>query len=222
LAPTAASLEAALEAAMRADDAALGAELLERSEARPYPDGSLLKTIEAAKKRFANRTGTIRVDCKGSERCLLSVDGRSTYAARGPAIATVGPHSIVVERGASERFERLIEVTANNTTVVSGPEASSSSPPTAATGSPNTANNNNTSANAAIKQADVATTPSLSSAGPSPIFQPPPQKSQRTLSPVWFWIGAAASVGLGAAATISGIKAAQSHKDFERAGCSPN
>src|SRR5687767_8433845 len=58
LVPAAASLEAAIEAAMRADDAVFGADLLDRLAGRP-PEPSLDKTVAAAKKKFANRTGKV-------------------------------------------------------------------------------------------------------------------------------------------------------------------
>jgi hypothetical protein len=131
LAPTMASLEAALEAAMRADDVVLGAEMLERSESRPERDAALVRSIEAAKKRFAGRTGTIRVECKDVTPCLLAVDGRAATASR-PVLATVGPHRVVVERG-SERFERLIEVRPGTVSVVGETEAT---PPTRIAPSP--------------------------------------------------------------------------------------
>lgn len=117
LAPTAASLEAALEAAMRADDAALGAELLERAEARPERDASLSKTIDAAKSRFAGRAGKIRVQCKESDLCLVAVDGRALDASR-PIWTTVGAHTVIVQRE-HDRIERLVQVDPGAVTVVS-------------------------------------------------------------------------------------------------------
>jgi len=117
LAPTTASLEAALEAAMRADDVALGAELLERSQARPDRDTALTKTIENARTRFANRAGTVRLDCHGSVKCLLAIDGRAADTSKTVYVAA-GPHTIVVQQG-PVRFEKLVEVVANQTTAVS-------------------------------------------------------------------------------------------------------
>jgi hypothetical protein len=114
LSPTAASLEAALEDAMKADDVALGAELLDRAAHRADRDAALTRTIDAAKKRFAGRTGTIRVDCT---ECLVAVDGRAT--ATSVFVAT-GPHTVVVQRG-DDRVERLVEVKPGVTARVAGP-----------------------------------------------------------------------------------------------------
>lgn len=106
---------------MRADDAALGAELLARSETRAQRDASLTASIEAAKKRFQGRTGTIRVDCGAAARCMIAVDGRAADGAR-PFLTTVGPHHVIVERD-EEHFERLVEVTPGAAVVVHGPDA---------------------------------------------------------------------------------------------------
>jgi hypothetical protein len=198
LAPTEASLEAALEAVMRADDAALGAELLERAEVRSSRDRSLAKSIDAAKKRFAGRTGTIRVDCKGAARCLIAVDGRAADGSRA-VFATVGPHSVVVERG-SERFERLVEVGPGATTLVtseshSAPSSSSAVPPASpSSGSP-------------------------SSSPPSATAHSPP--TSPGISPLWFFVSAGATAIAGTAATISGLDAIGVHDDFVGAGCAP-
>lgn len=198
IAPTAASLEAAIEAAMRADDAVLGVELLERADARPYPDKSLANSVAAARKRFANRTGTIRVDCKGSAvaapaRCLVSIDGRVTDATH-PVVATVGPHAIIVERG-DQRFERLIDVAPNAETLVSSADPGKPAP--------------NANANTNVTPRE----PARASDKP---------KSTRTLSPVWFLVGSAATVGFGTAAVLSGITAVNNHDDFVARGCSPD
>ncbi len=126
LAPTPASLEAALEAAMRADDAVLGVEVLDRAEGRGDVDASLLRTIDAARRRFGGRTGKIRVQCTGSERCLFAVDGRASDGSR-PFVAIVGTHSIVIQQGEG-RVERLVEVRADAVTVV-GMSSGAAPPP---------------------------------------------------------------------------------------------
>lgn len=123
LAPSVASLEAALESTMRADDAALGAELLERGEAR-VTDAGLSKTMDAARRRFANRTGRIRVDCAFAKSCLVAVDGGARDATRA-VFVTVGAHSVAVERD-GVRLERLVEVHPGEVVVVApeeGPRA---------------------------------------------------------------------------------------------------
>jgi hypothetical protein len=132
LVPAAASLEAAIEAAMRADDAVLGADLLDRLVGRP-PEPSLDKTVAAAKKRFANRTGKVLVDCKGAAHCLLAIDGVAADATHAVNVK-VGAHTLVFERG-GERAEKLIQVEANKTLLISevlpGPPPAVSSMPSA-------------------------------------------------------------------------------------------
>lgn len=118
LSPQPASLEAALESAMKADDAPLGAELVERADGRA-PDAGLKKTLEAARRRFAGRTGKIRVECRGESRCLAAVDGVAADARR-PIYVTAGvPHAVVVQRG-DERVERLVDVKVDAIVVVEG------------------------------------------------------------------------------------------------------
>ncbi|MBS2016381.1 MAG: hypothetical protein JST00_26085 [Deltaproteobacteria bacterium] len=126
LVPEPASLEAALESAMRADDAALGAELLERGENRTVDEG-LRKTMATAKVRFAGRTGVVKADCASQSPCLVSVDGVASDGTR-PVHVKVGPHAVVVQRG-GERVERLVEVAAGATVVVP-PQAQGAAPPT--------------------------------------------------------------------------------------------
>lgn len=109
LAPSVASLEAALESAMRADDAALGAELLARADGRPSDPG-LARTLEATRERFDGRTGTIRVDCAPASSCLVAIDG-AAHDATMPVHVLVGPHAVVVQRDGA-RFERLVDVRA--------------------------------------------------------------------------------------------------------------
>lgn len=125
LAPQPASLEAALESAMKADDALLGAELVDRADGRA-PDKGLAKTLEAARKRFAGRTGKITVECKGEARCLASVDGAAADA-RKPIYVAAGPHAVLVQRG-DERIERLVDVKADGmVSVVAGGTSASTS-----------------------------------------------------------------------------------------------
>jgi hypothetical protein len=126
IAPAPASLEAALEASMRADDVTLGAELLSRSEGRPS-DKRLDDTLAAARRRFSGRVGKILIDCKGARRCLASIDGVGAEGTK-PIYAKAGAHAVVVERG-DERFEKLVEVPADAVTYVGGPESKAVSKP---------------------------------------------------------------------------------------------
>ncbi len=76
--PSPAALEAALEASMRADDAVLGTELLDRAAGRPADKG-VARSVDAAKKRFGTtgvgicytRTGRRFFEDAALERLLL-------------------------------------------------------------------------------------------------------------------------------------------------------
>lgn len=192
LAPTVASLEAALEAAMRADDVALGAELLERADARPERDASLSKSIENARKRFANRAGTIRVDCR-QLKCLLSVDGRPSDGSK-PVFAAVGTHTVVVQRG-EERVEKLVEVKANQQTVV-GMEPMS----------------------AAVVAPTPTSPPQNTVVRTEPLNPPSPRGG---ISPAWFFVGVGLTAVAGGFATWSGLSAVSDHDAFVARGCAP-
>jgi len=118
LAPSTASIEAALESAMKADDVVLGAELVERTSQRSV-DAAAAKVVDAAKKQFAGRTGKIRVECNFATRCLASVDGAASDAWHA-IVVPIGAHSVVVQRD-DERFDQLVDVGAESVVVVRGP-----------------------------------------------------------------------------------------------------
>jgi hypothetical protein len=73
LAPNPLSLQAALDAAVHADDPVLGQTLLGRLAMRPTSDPTLASLGAIARARFAHRTARIRFACP--EGCTGSVDG---------------------------------------------------------------------------------------------------------------------------------------------------
>jgi hypothetical protein len=194
LAPAPASLEAALESSMRADDALLGAELVDRAEGRAGDPG-VARSLAAARKRFGGRTGKVSVDCRGESRCVASIDGTPADA-RKVIYVIAGPHAVVLQRG-EERVERLVEVKADATVVVGG-ESSASLPST----SPNTT---------------VPTSPAGPSAGPA--GPAGPDKPSSGVSPVWFFVGLGVTGVVGAATLVSGLDAVSKHDSFGRDGC---
>lgn len=127
LVPSPASLEAALEAAMRSGDVVLVAELLDQGEGRPS-DVGLERTKAAARAQSVGATGLVHVDCGGARSCVVSVDGVAADARR-PVRALVGARVIVVQRDAS-RAEHLVYVEAGRPTTI--PNAALSSAPPAA------------------------------------------------------------------------------------------
>ena len=195
LAPTAASLEAALESAMKGDDAVLGAELVERADGRA-PDAGLRTTLEAARRRFAGRTGKIRIDCAGEARCLAAVDGAAADA-RKPIFVGAGPHAVVVQRG-GERLERLVDVKADQIVVVAA----------SADAGANAGANGTAGANASAEAGANA------GANGSAAGEPP-----HGIARGWFYLGLGITAVLGGATVISGLDAVAKHNQFKSDGC---
>src|SRR4029079_5886075 len=75
IAPSSVALQAALDAAIKADDAALGSDLLERSQRAPVA-GALAARVKAASAAFAHRAGRLRAVCAEAPQCLATVDGK--------------------------------------------------------------------------------------------------------------------------------------------------
>jgi hypothetical protein len=115
LAPSPVALQAALDAAVEADDPILGAELLERSK-RGTAAAGLATSIEAATRKLGGRAGRVRVTCPGGARCVSTVDGAALDATKGVWLR-VGAHKLVVQvDGATDT--RTVEIRAGETTEV--------------------------------------------------------------------------------------------------------
>jgi hypothetical protein len=91
LVPNPVTLQAALEAALDADDALLGMELGARSERGPA--GELLSAlVQKARSRFAGRVGKVRVACPGG--CGALLDGKPVDAGRALFVEP-GRHAVL-------------------------------------------------------------------------------------------------------------------------------
>ena len=97
LAPNAVALKAALDEALLADDPELGMQLVERARVRAPGDASLAPSVRDATRRFAGRTGRVKVDC-GGRSCAATIDARAMEPA-APMIVLVGPHRIAIAEG---------------------------------------------------------------------------------------------------------------------------
>lgn len=95
LAPTPVALQAALDAAIEADDPVLGSELLERST-RDKPTGALAASVSSARSRFAGRAGRVRVQCPSGSTCMATLDG-APLETQKPVWARTGQHTVVVQ-----------------------------------------------------------------------------------------------------------------------------
>jgi hypothetical protein len=109
LGPNDVTLELALTAVARTDDAVLGMTLVERAESRPRPSKRLLAATDAARKRFAAMVGKIDVVCAVDPPCEAAFDG-TPIAPNRATIVVVGPHRVTIARsGTRETHDVTIE-----------------------------------------------------------------------------------------------------------------
>ncbi|MBS2013685.1 MAG: hypothetical protein JST00_12400 [Deltaproteobacteria bacterium] len=206
LAPSNVALQAALDAAVDADDPVLGAELLDRSR-RTTPTGAFAQSVEAAKKKLAGRAGRVGVTCPTGSTCRSTVDG-APMDPKKPSWVRTGNHTIVIvvdgetqTKTVDVRADQIEAVVATRPMPAAAPAAAA--PPVAPTPPTSTA--------------DAPPTPST----PSSSSQLAPSEHARggKLPPGVFWV----SLGVtGAAAIVTGVlmgAASGAHSDFVGAGC---
>jgi len=116
LAPKPLALQAALDVALMADDAALGMELVERAEklkrtASWSPE--IAESTEKARAKFSDRVGKLRIDCSA---CTVVVDGLP-HPAREPRWLGIGKHRVELAQ-AGRSAELQAEVLAGRETVM--------------------------------------------------------------------------------------------------------
>jgi len=196
LAPSPVALQAALDAAVDADDFVLGAELLERTKrlgaSRP---GTLRASIDAATTKLGGRAGHLKVACPSGARCTGTIDSAAFDAGKGVWMRP-GPHTLVVQvDGAPDT--RTVEIRAGESMEVMAARASATPTLTPAPTRPPAPN--------------PTPTPT-----PIPAAETP---SAKPLSPLVFWIGAGATVVLGGATTYFALTASSKHQSFVDAGC---
>lgn len=92
LSPNKVALEAALDTCILANDAPLGAELLERSKRDSTLSADLLKRAHAA---FDGRAGRVEIKCV--DACVAKIDG--AVIEQGGTWAKVGPHHVSIKEG---------------------------------------------------------------------------------------------------------------------------
>jgi hypothetical protein len=127
--PNPAALRAALDAATLADDPVLGEELIERAEHLPA-DAPGAKTLDAARARFAHRTGRVVVRCPAGRACLATMDGVA-FDPSQPKIVVAGLHTVAVQSdGAPE--PRIVNVAADAVVEVVAPAPAPPPPPPSA------------------------------------------------------------------------------------------
>lgn len=106
LAPNAVTLELAINAAVRTDDAVLAMTLVERAEKRKGTK-ALDKAADAARRKLSPKLGKLNVTCR--TECDVKVDGKR-FDRSGPRWIAVGTHEVTIEiGGAVQRSEVVIE-----------------------------------------------------------------------------------------------------------------
>ncbi len=126
LSPSPNALEAALDAAVQADDPVRGMELLERSKRAPA-SGSLAESIHAAHAKFDGRGCFVRVAC-ADPPCKVALDGKEVDAQR-PVWAPKGTHAVVREDGKGQKASFLVEVKPDATVDADAPPPPVTPPP---------------------------------------------------------------------------------------------
>jgi hypothetical protein len=207
LAPSPVALQAALDAAVDADDPALMGELIERSQRAPAT-GALRASVDAAKKKVAGRAGRVAIQCPVGSTCMATLDG-APFDTKRPAWARVGQHTVVVQVDGDAQT-KLVDVKPDTTVDVA---ATSRKEPTPAP-----------------VPAPVAPAVEPRPA-PPPVAPPPPRAEEPAgptksddvlrngLPPVVFWAGVGATVLLGGATTFFALDAKSKHGAFVDAGC---
>lgn len=201
LAPSAVALQAALDAAIEADDAALGAELLERSKREPAPPPALASSITAAHLKFNGRAGRVRVTCPPKATCLAKVDERPAEIDK-IVWARTGQRTVIVQVD-GEAQTKLIEVGTEQVVEVS-PSAKAGGPLVA---KPTTVEKATASSPSATRPAET---------------EPPKDKRgilEKGFPPIIFYAGVGATVLAAGATVFFAVSTSSSHSDFTNAGC---
>jgi hypothetical protein len=200
LAPNGTVLDLALQAAIRAEDAALVMELVERVEVRvpastPSPASMpLFVRAREARAKFSGLVGRVLVRCPPpAVFCTASLDGRS-IGIDAPRYAMPGDHVVALETdGASEKQIAHVQV-GQVAEVKPTPPVSKVAPPP---DPPKPANG--------LFPSNRDWLPPL----------PPEHPNQRHgISPAWFWISGAATVVAGGVTIASAIDTKNEHDHF--------
>lgn len=197
LSPNDVALKAALDAAVKADDVLLGAELLERAKSRAL-GAAARASVDAATPKIAHRTGFVTVRC---DACSAALDGK-TVTLDVPNRTTLGQHTIDVSYQDGTKTSRTVTVVADDTTAV---DARPPPPPTPPPLAPPT-----------------ATPPTDPAPPPAQFVRDEPGRAKRHgLPPVVFWAGVGATAAFGVAGGVFGVLTALQHGKFVDQNC-PN
>ncbi len=194
LAPSPVALQAALDAAIDADDPALGSELVERS-GREKVTGALAASVSAARSKFSGRAGRLRVQCPTGSTCMATLDGGAIETEKA-VWARTGQHTVVVQVDGDAQT-KLVRVEADQIAAVVGTKPMTAAP-AAASGPP-----------------EPGPTP--------PPAKDEPKGAARVLRdglpPIVFYAGIGATVLLAGATTYFALATKSKHDEFDNLGC---
>jgi len=194
LAPNDVALAAALDAAIDADDPALGAELLDRARRAEPAGGHLAGSIAAARRKLDGRAGRIAVSCPGASTCRATLDGKP-MPTKKPTWTRIGTHTVVVTLD-GESQTKVVEIRPNQGESLIVTRTSGSA--------------------ATFASAPLADTPP---APPPRTFDATRGDAARPLPPWVFWVGVAATGAAAVGSTALMLSADAAHGEFEDAGC---
>lgn len=198
LAPSAVALQAALDAAVAADEVTLGAELLERSKREPPPP-SLASSITAAHLKFNGRAGRVLVLCPKTSTCTARIDDRSVKVNQ-IAWSPIGQRTLLTRVDGERPSKIPIDVVAEKRVDVS---LTRGKPPSVAA-------------------------PTLDEPAPIDSLEEPSEPSEakddddgrrKKLPPLVFYSGVGLTLVLAATTTYFGLSASSKHSSFEDEGC---
>jgi hypothetical protein len=192
-APSAVALQAAIDAAVKADDPVLGGELLERAQGRKV-EGALAASVKKAEAKLGHRAGRVHLTC--AKPCTAMLEG-AALADGGTRWASLGDHAVsIVVDGRQATVHAT--VTADQTAEVAAP-AEILTPPKPSQPPVVEPSGLTTSPAGPVS----APPPPPSAFGPRPLATPNPQPAHETpsgggIGRGWFWAG----VGVTAAGAL--------------------
>ena len=189
LAPSPVALQAALDAAIEADDVPLGAELLERSKREPAPPG-LASSITAAHLKFSGRAGRVKILCPEGSTCSAKIDERPVEVDK-VVWAQAGQRTVSVQVDGRAQT-KLVELSSDQVVEVS-PSKGGKAPATR-----------------------IAPLEEEPPAGGAPGDG---AATSSGLSPMVFYAGVGLTVVLAGVTTAFALDTASTHGSFEDAGC---
>lgn len=195
IAPSDTALQAGLDAAVKADDPARGAELLDRARTRPLA-GALATSVKNADAKLAHRAGRVRLHCDAA--CSGTLDGAELRADDARWV-TVGSHALTVTFLGRVTTQSI--AVQPDATVEVAPPKEDLPPPTP------------------VPTVVPPPTATATAVTPTPVPAVPPLKRSEGLGPAVFIVLLGSGVLAGAGSVFALLSAKGKHDDFVAQGC---